>query len=127
MKLPILKTELPADAGRLLRLVQRLFVARAHMAPHQKERDNGKIILECCEVMGGAVLAIAHLEACLEEGATLKKQDGEWWIFAKDGNGIKGRAKLEDLLLDLPPLNDAGQATSPRPDGSTPKLNSDAD
>lgn len=106
MKLPILKTELPDDAGRLLRLVQRLFVARANMAPHQKERDNGKLILECCEVMGGAVLSIAHVEACLEDGAKIVKQDGEWWLFAKDGNGIKGRERLEDLLLNTPPLNE---------------------
>lgn len=89
-------------------VVQRLFSARAMMAPHQKERQNGKLILECCEVMGGLLLSIAHIEACLEDGARIVKQDGEWWLFAKDGNGIKGRARLEDLILDLPPLNAQG-------------------
>jgi len=88
------------------RLVQRLFVARAHMAPHQKERDNGKLILECCEVVGGAVLSIAHIEACLDAGAKIKKQDGQWHIFAADGNGIKCRDTLSELLTDLPPLNE---------------------
>jgi hypothetical protein len=121
VKLPILKTELPADAGRLLLLVQRLFVARARMAPHQKERDNGKLILECCEVMGGAVLSIEHIEACLEDGARIVKQDGKWWLFAKDGNGIKGRERLVDLLLDLPPLNDRTLATQPAPQDSASK------
>ena len=87
------------------RLVQRLFVARVHMAPHQKERDNGKLILECCELIGGAVLSIAHLEACLEAGAKIEKQDGQWHIFAADGNGIKCRDTLSELLTDLPPLN----------------------
>jgi hypothetical protein len=87
------------------RLVQRLFLARAHMAPHQKERDNGKLILECCEVVGGAVLSIAHLEVCLNAGAKIRKQDGQWHLFAADGNGIKCRDTLSELLTDLPPLN----------------------
>lgn len=75
------------------------------MAPHQKERDNGKLILECCEVVGGAVLSIAHVEACLNAGAKIEKQDGKWHLFAADGNGIKCRDTLSELLTDLPPLN----------------------
>lgn len=98
------KTELPASSGRMTRLVQRLFVARAHMAPHQKEREQGKLILECCEIIGGAVLSIAHVEACIEDGAKILRQDGQWHIFAADGNGIKCRDTLEELLTDLPPL-----------------------
>ena len=91
------------------RLVQRLFLARAHMAPHQKEREQGKLILECCEVLGGAVLSIAHLEECLDAGAKIEKQDGQWHIFAADGNGIKCRDTLSELLTDLPPLNSQAQ------------------
>jgi hypothetical protein len=87
------------------RLVQRLFSARAMMAPHHRERDNGKLILDCCEVIGGAVLSIAHLEECLEAGAKIVKQDGQWCLFADNGNGIKCRDTLEELLTDLPPLN----------------------
>jgi hypothetical protein len=105
----------PVDLDRL---VQRLFVARAHMAPHQKERDNGKLILECCEVVGGAVLSIAHLEACLDAGAKIEKQDGQWHLFAADGNGIKCRDTLLELLTDLPPLNanvDASADEKPQP------------
>jgi hypothetical protein len=86
----------------LQRLVQRLFAVRAVIATN---RDNGELILECCEVIGGAVLAIGHIEACLEDGAKIEKQDGKWHLFAADGNGIKCRDTLSELLTDLPPLN----------------------
>ena len=75
------------------------------MATHQKEREQGKLILECCDVVGGAVLSMAHLLDCLEDGAKIEKQDRQWHIFAADGNGIKCRDTLEDLLTDIPPLN----------------------
>jgi hypothetical protein len=101
------------------RLVQRLFSARAMMAPHQKERYNGKLILDCCEVIGGAVLSIAHVEACLAAGAKIQKQDGQWHIFAADGNGIKCRDTLSELLTDLPPLNANCASTTPAPTNET--------
>lgn len=112
------KNKLPASAGRMTRLVQRLFVARAHMAPHQKEREQGDLILECCDVVGGAVLSMAHLLDCLEDGAKIEKQDGQWHIFAADGNGIKCRETLEDLLTDIPPLNVKVDAQIPAPQDS---------
>jgi hypothetical protein len=109
------KTELPAYSGRMTRLVQRLFVARAHMAPHQKEREQGKLMLECCDVVGAAVLSMEHLLECLEDGAKIEKQDGQWHIFAADGNGIKCRDTLEDLLTDIPPQNADVDARIPAP------------
>jgi hypothetical protein len=70
--------EIDSHRGYLARLVVRLFVARAHMAPHQEERDNGKLILACCEYLGGLALSIDHIEEQLMDGARIVKQDGKW-------------------------------------------------
>lgn len=99
------KSKQNADGGSMMSLVVRLRSAVAHMAPHQREREQGKLILDCCDVVGGAVRAIAHLEACLEEGAKIEKQDGQWHIFAADGEGLKTRDSLAELIADIPPLN----------------------
>lgn len=81
------------------------------MDDHQKRRHNGQLILECCEIMGGAVLSIAHIEACLEAGGRIEKKDGEWNLFAADGNAIKRRSTMSELLTDLPPQNDQAHPT----------------
>ena len=83
------------------------------MAPHQRSRVNGQLIQDSFEIIGAASLSISHLEKCLESGAEIKKQDGKWHLFAADGNGIKCRETLPELLLDLPPLNTNALAPSP--------------
>jgi len=37
----------------------------------------------------------------LEKGAELKKQDGKWWLFAKDGEGICCGNDIRGLMLNL--------------------------
>lgn len=88
-------------------LVRRLFAARAMMAPHQKDRQQGKLILDCCELVGGLLLSIDHLERYLRDGATISFQDGEWWLFSKAGEGIKGSPTFEGLIVNIPPTDPA--------------------
>lgn len=91
--------------GCFSRLVERLFVARAQMAPHQRDRDNGKLILDCCEYLGGLELSIDHIEEQLMNGARIVNQEGKWHLFAIDGDGLKTRDSLAELITDIPPLN----------------------
>ncbi len=102
--------EIDSPRGCLARLVERLFVERAHMAPHQKERDSGKLILDCCEYLGGLALSIDDIEEQLLDGARIVKQDGQWHIFAMDGDGLKTRDSLAELIADIPPLNAGSDA-----------------
>ena len=37
----------------------------------------------------------------LEKGAYFAKQDGKWWLFAKDGEGIATGNQISDLLTNL--------------------------
>ena len=91
-----------AVGSRLYPLVMRLFAMRSMMAPHQTTSEQGKLICECGEILAGAMLAIAHLEENLMAGAKIVYQDEEWHLFAEDGNGIKSRRSLEDLVFDPP-------------------------
>jgi hypothetical protein len=49
---PESKNKLPADAGRMRRLVHRLSSFVAMMAPHQKERQAGEILAEMQSMLG---------------------------------------------------------------------------
>lgn len=45
--------------------------------------------------------SIDLLQKRLEDGCSLARQDGEWWLFDAAGNGISGGKTLRDVLIDL--------------------------
>jgi len=84
------KTPIPehnADGGSMMRLVVRLRSAVAHMAPHQKERENGKLIIDSL--------------AAIEELDTLVKRCCDEW--AEDHTHLQDlcrAAGCNDLEID---------------------------
>ena len=52
----------------------------------------------CSAGLEGGIL---RLEGWIMGGAKLKFQDGEWWIFDKDGEGIISDATLAGLIETL--------------------------
>ena len=47
------------------------------------------------------ISALDLLEEHLERGEYLKKQDGLWWIFDEDGEGVTSGRTLRDILISL--------------------------
>ena len=47
------------------------------------------------------VLSSDLLQERLDKGDYLKKQDGQWWLFDKDGEGIASGKNIRDLALSL--------------------------
>ena len=45
--------------------------------------------------------ALDLLQARLERGEYLSKQDGLWWLFSKDGEGVTSGKDLRDVLIGL--------------------------
>lgn len=54
-----------------------------------------------CDLLENMVPAIDLLQARLEKGEYLEKQDGEWCLFEKDGEGVCRGKTLKDILVDL--------------------------
>jgi hypothetical protein len=54
-----------------------------------------------CLLAENVIPSIALLERRLERGERLAKQDGKWWIFDEDGEGITGGGSLRDILINL--------------------------
>ena len=51
---------------------------------------------------------IYALQTYLEDGATLKQQDGQWWLFDSQGNGIECGKNLINLIYNLIETKKAG-------------------
>ena len=75
------------------------------MAPHQSEREQGKLLLECAQVLGDLSLSLHMITESLGRGARIKIQEGEYWLFDDDGEGRKGGKTLEELIMRIPPTN----------------------
>jgi len=54
-----------------------------------------------CDLVEGAIPAIDLLQAHLEQGEYLRKQDGEWSLFDAEGDGVVSGKTLRDILLSL--------------------------
>lgn len=62
------------------------------------KRDN---ISALCDLVENAVPSIDLLQQRLERGEYLSKQDGKWWLFNKDGEGVICGNNIRDILLNL--------------------------
>ena len=60
-----------------------------------------KDILAMVKLIKNMVPSIDLLQTRLENGCYLSKQDGEWWLFEEDGEGICGGKNLRDILVNL--------------------------
>ena len=65
------------------------------------EEETCRDISALCDLVESAVPAIDLLEARLERGNYLKKLDGEWWLFVKNGEGVVNGKTLRDILISL--------------------------
>ena len=54
-----------------------------------------------CDLVENAVPSIDRLQDRLEQGCRLAKQDGRWWLFDAEGEGIAGGETLRDVLVNL--------------------------
>lgn len=54
-----------------------------------------------CPYRKDFIPALDLLQVRLERGEYLKKQDGLWWIFDADGEGVTSGKDLRDILLNL--------------------------
>ena len=54
-----------------------------------------------CDLAENAVPSIDRLQDRLEQGCLLAKQDGRWWLFDPEGEGITGGETLRDVLINL--------------------------
>jgi len=41
------------------------------------------------------------LETRLEQGCTIEKQSGKWWLFDKDGEGVCSGYTIRKMLIEL--------------------------
>jgi hypothetical protein len=54
-----------------------------------------------CDAIEGAIPSLDLLQKRLEAGATIKLQDGCWWLFDKSGCGITSGTSLRLMLMNL--------------------------
>lgn len=60
-----------------------------------------KEITALCAAVEGAVPSLDLLEAHLDKGAYIAKQEDRWHLFAKDGDGIVSGETIRNMLMNL--------------------------
>lgn len=60
-----------------------------------------KDITKLCDIIEGIIPALDLLEIRLERGEVLAKQDGCWWLFDAEGEGVVSGETLRNLLVNL--------------------------
>lgn len=61
----------------------------------------GLVIARLKKKLENAIPAISLLQARLERGEYLSKEDGIWHLFDKLGEGVASGESLQEILLDL--------------------------
>lgn len=86
------------DAKELLESMHQL---EKDYAPNKYPPVRMSVISTLCNIAENMVPSIDLLQTRMERGEYLKRQDGKWWLFQKDGEGIFGEKTLRGILLGL--------------------------
>lgn len=68
--------------------------------PAVRMSDITRLCMFCDEVRR-TLPVVDRLQEKLEAGAKIALQDGKWWLFARDGEGIVGADTLRNMLFEL--------------------------
>lgn len=68
--------------------------------PAVRMRDITRLCLFCDEVRR-TLPVVDRLQEKLEAGAQIAFQDGKWWLFDRNGEGIVGSDTLRNMLFEL--------------------------
>ena len=60
-----------------------------------------KEITALCDAVEGAIPSLDLLEAHLEKGAYIAKQEDKWYLFTKGGDGIVSGETIRNMLMNL--------------------------
>ncbi|MFM7012645.1 MAG: hypothetical protein ACKO0Z_25520 [Betaproteobacteria bacterium] len=95
------------NAGASSGLIDLLGQLRSFEADHSPDgfppvrmRDITRLCHWCDEVRQ-TLPVIDRLQEHLEAGAYIKRQDGTWWLFDRDGEGVVGADTLRAMLFEL--------------------------
>lgn len=91
-------------SGLLADLCQRLRKHIRVMAPHQKQRQQGELLIAAeyaLRKLEDGIPAIDRLQERLEAGYRIAKQDGMWHLFAPSGDGLVCGPTLRKMMLEL--------------------------
>lgn len=88
------------------RLVRRLIAVRSQMDAHQRGREQGKLLMDCCDFMAGLTLSLAELESWHALGASIEETGKGWDLVSAKGKILKNRATFAELVCDMPATND---------------------
>jgi len=58
-------------------------------------------ISDLCSAVEQAIPALDILQARLEQGAEIKQQNEQWWLFDKNGDGITYGNTVRGLIVNL--------------------------
>ena len=90
----------PLSGVDLHSLVDRLAVAVAHMAPHQRERQQGRLLIDCHRMLRSLDLGMMSLQGAVALGGNISEDDGQYWAYRLDGEGMWGGDSFASMVLD---------------------------
>ena len=97
--MPESNTTTPLSGVDLHSLVDRLAVACAHMAPHHRDRQQGQLLIDCHKMLSALDHGMSTIQGAVMVGARITEQDGEYWAFRPDGEGMWGGTSFASMVL----------------------------
>ena len=82
-------------------MVKKLRLLEKNHKPSSNVSVKMEDISTLCYLVENAVPSIMLLQARLERGEYLAKQDGKWHVFDSKGEGVTSGKILRDILLNL--------------------------